>query len=154
MDIKKCTLENTQRIEIQNVEVIAKVLDVYDGDTITVAADFFNCGIFFQHKVRFLGMNAPEIRTTRKKEKEYGMIARDYLRGLIDGHYVTLVIKDNRDKYGRTSAIVIFNKLNICDHMIEAGHARSYTGGARASWFSDADESAWLNDSALGDKRS
>jgi endonuclease YncB( thermonuclease family) len=143
MELKDCTSENTQKLEVQNVEVLAKVLSVYDGDTITCAADFFGCGKFFQHNVRFLGMNAPEIRTRRKKEKGFGIEAGDYLRKLIEGKYVTLVIKDNNDKYGRTSAIVMLGELNICDHMVELGYARTYSGGSRDPWFSDKDESSW-----------
>lgn len=146
MELKYCTLENTPKIEVQNVKVRAKVLSVYDGDTITCAADFFGRGMFFQHNVRFLGMNAPEIRTRRKKEKVFGLAAGDYLRKLIEGKYVTLVIKDNKDKYGRTSAIVMLGELNLCDHMVEMGYARTYSGGSRDPWFSDNDELLWVNE--------
>lgn len=143
MDLKECTSENTLPFIIQHVKVKAKVLSVYDGDTITVAFDPFKCGVFFHHNVRFLGINAPEIHTKRKKEKEAGKAAGDYLRKLIEGKIVTLIIKENKDKYGRTSAIVIVDGLNLCDHMVEMGYARVYDGGARKPWFSDEEEKAF-----------
>jgi micrococcal nuclease len=144
MNLENCTLDNTTPFAIQNVQLDAKVLSVYDGDTITVAADFFNCGIFLNQKVRLLGMNAPEIRTKRKKEKALGLEATDYLRRLIEGEIVTLIITDNADKYGRTSAVVMYEHININEHMVKKAYARVYGGGSRGDWFTDDEENAHI----------
>jgi micrococcal nuclease len=143
MNLENCTLTNTASFAIQNVQLHAKVLSVYDGDTITVAADFFSCGVFLNQKVRLVGMNAPEIRSRRKKEKNFGLEATEYLRHLIDGKIVTLIITDNNDKYGRTSAVVIFDGVNINGHMVKKEYARVYGGGARGNWFTDEEELAY-----------
>jgi micrococcal nuclease len=137
MKLQDCTIENTEPLQIENVKLNVKVLKVYDADTITVAGDFFNCGTYLRHQVRLKGINAPEIRTRRLREKRLAKEAREYLRGLIENEIVTLVIHDNKDKYGRTSAIVMCDKINICEHLVQMGYARYYNGGKRGHWFEE-----------------
>ena len=77
----------------------AKVVSVYDGDTITVLADM-GMSLFARIKVRLLGINTPEIRTKDADEKRRGLEARDYLREQILNQEVILhTVK--RGKYGR-----------------------------------------------------
>jgi micrococcal nuclease len=137
MNLNDCTLDNTPPLIVQNITCEAKVLKVYDGDTITVAFDPFKCGKYFYHNVRLSGINAPEIKTTRPKEKQLGLDAKTYLTSLILSKIVTLVIDKNIDKYGRTSAIVMVGDVNICDELVLAGYAKTYSGGVREPWFSD-----------------
>jgi micrococcal nuclease len=70
----------------------ATVIDVYDGDTITVLADLgFHTTI--KLKIRLFGINTPEIKGVTR---EAGLVARDRVNGLIMGK--DIIIKTHRDK--------------------------------------------------------
>ena len=83
-------------------EYNAKVLRVYDGDTIRVDLDL-GFGIWMQNQsIRFKGINTPELRGD---SKEAGIVSRDRVIELLDGAGNECVIKTSKDKqtgkYGR-----------------------------------------------------
>jgi len=80
-------------------EYRAKVVKVYDGDTITVDIDL-GFGIWVKgQSIRLLGIDTPEIRG---EERPDGLIARDKLREWIMDKEILLVTKkDSKGKYGR-----------------------------------------------------
>jgi len=102
----------------------AKVISVYDGDTITVDIDLgFNVWLH-NEKLRLSGINAPEIRTKNKEEKTRGIKARDYLKTLIDGKNILIkTLKDKKGKYGRYIAEIYFQGENINDRLVKNGFA-------------------------------
>lgn len=102
----------------------AKVIDVYDGDTITVDIDLgFN--IWKRNeKIRLASINAPEVRG---KNKDKGIVVRDYLRLLILNREVTLkTIKDKKEKYGRYLGIIFLNEENINNKLLEENLVKEY----------------------------
>lgn len=101
----------------------AKVLDVYDGDTITVDVDF-GFSIRMEMRIRLWGINTPELRGS---DREKGLVSRDYLREMILGKNIILeTIKDSKGKYGRILGIIHFNGLNVNEHLINEGFADRY----------------------------
>jgi len=99
----------------------AKIIKVYDGDTVTADID---CGfhIHFTEKVRLYGIDAPEIRG---KERPKGLKARDYLRALIlDKEIILETIKDKKGKYGRYLGHIILDGVNINEKLVKDGHAK------------------------------
>jgi len=79
-------------------EYRAKVIKVYDGDTITVELDL-GFKIKKEEKIRLAGINTPEVRG---EERESGLISRDRLRELImDKDIIIRTYKDKKGKYGR-----------------------------------------------------
>lgn len=102
----------------------AKVIDVYDGDTITVDIDLgFN--IWKRNeKIRLASINAPEVRG---KNKDKGIVVRDYLRLLILNREVTLkTIKDKKEKYGRYLGVIFLNEENINNKLLEENLVKEY----------------------------
>jgi len=85
----------------------ALVLDVYDGDTITVEIDLgFN--IRFTEKVRLFGINAPEMKGA---DKPKGIKSRDALRKMILKKEVIIKTeKDEKEKYGRYLGTIFIEK--------------------------------------------
>ena len=134
--LEECTNANTKPFAFDGMQVCAKIIDVYDGDTVTAAFDTLGAGIY-SHKIRMLGIDTPEIRTKNIKEKEMGLKAREYLKELLINKIVTLHIK-SADKYGRILATIFTNdNTNVNEHMISMGHGRTYDGGKREGWFDD-----------------
>ena len=112
-----------------------KVVDVYDGDTITVASkiDDWDTSPIYRWKIRQFGIDTPEIRTKDLKEKEEGIKARDFMRETIMDKYVRIEIEGN-DKYGRVLASVYLGTKNLSDLMVKKGYAAVYDGGKKAAW--------------------
>lgn len=79
-------------------EYKAKVLDVHDGDTITAEIDLgFHVNI--EAKVRFYGINAPEITGATR---DAGLRSKQRVIDLISGKDIIIrTKKDKQEKYGR-----------------------------------------------------
>ena len=112
----------------------AFVEKVYDGDTITATLDL-GMSITRKCSCRLAEIDTPEIRTKVAGEKEAAYQARDRVRELILGKWVTLHSIEKPDKYGRllvrvwTDDGVYLNKLLVDEKL-----AIPYDGGAKISW--------------------
>lgn len=135
-----CTKTNTPRFSFAGLRTSAKVVSVYDGDTITVAFDTMGLG-FFLHNVRIAGIDSPEIKGKTAEEKAAAAASRDHLRTLIDGRLVDLEIIMT-DKYGRLLANVTRTSdgLNISQNMLDSKHAAAYDGSTRKPFSTAADD--------------
>lgn len=89
----------------------AKVLSVYDGDTITCLLDLgFN--IHVKEKFRLYGINTPEIRTKDLEEKAKGYKSKKRLQELIEEKEVILKVF-KKGKFGRWIAAVYLNENKL-----------------------------------------
>jgi len=114
---------------------VGKVVKVYDGDTITIAARMVIDGKeiprLYRFSVRLNGIDTPELKTKNAKEKSLAILARDDLIELILGNIVVLS-NVSYDKYGRILADVFTqNGVNVGEWMITKGHAVRYDGGTK-----------------------
>ncbi len=110
----------------------AKVVSVYDGDTIKVV--FAVSGKLYKFNCRIQHVDTPEIRTRNKKEKAFGLKVRDELRKKILNKVVTITC-DEFDKYGRLLIdIEIEQQKLLSEWLIENNYAFRYDGGTRKSW--------------------
>lgn len=85
----------------------ARIVSVYDGDTVTVDIDV-GFGVWLhKQKLRLFGINAPEVRG---EEREAGIESRDALRAMLPvGRSVVIATKrDKKGKYGRWLAEVYY----------------------------------------------
>ena len=118
---------------VDNKVVEAKIVSVYDGDT--VKAVFPLNGTLYKWNCRLTGIDTPEIRTSDKLQKKFGYEVRDFLRNKILNKVVTLKCQD-LDKYGRLLAEIHIDDLNINQWLIDSGYAFAYDGGTKESWSS------------------
>lgn len=116
-----------------------KVIKVYDGDTITIAAPVVGVDGLFRFRVRLAGIDTPELRGASAAEKAMAVRARDALASqLPDDMMVTLTEVDASDKYGRLLARVWVGRLCLNAWMLEQRHAKAYDGKAKSVWVCDA----------------
>lgn len=107
-------------------EYKAKVVGVYDGDTITVNISLGFGIVLHDQRLRLYGINAPEMRGP---EKEQGKVSRDWLREGILGKDITLRTRktkrgeDKKGKYGRWLATIIVDGSNINKMSVAFGHS-------------------------------
>jgi micrococcal nuclease len=116
-------------------EYNATVIDIVDGDTITVDIDLgFNVKLANQ-KVRLLGVDTPESRTSDKIEKIFGMASKEYCKKFIDEcKDKTVVIRtylsDSEEKFGRLLGEIInpTTKKILNEELIKNNYAVKYLG--------------------------
>ncbi|HEY0834150.1 MAG TPA: thermonuclease family protein [Azospirillum sp.] len=112
----------------------AEVLEVVDGDTLTVRATIW-LGHSVETRVRLDGIDTPERRAQCPQEKQLAEAARERLRALVaDGHVNLLDVQN--DKYGgRVRARVLAaGGADVAEALVKSGLARPYHGEQRRSW--------------------
>ena len=115
----------------------AKVLRVYDGDTIIIAARYNNKISKFH--ARLYGIDCPEIRSRNEFEKTRGLEAKKFLKNWIEDKIIDVDVLNNRkyegrmmkEKYGRLLIIAHINHINIAKELISKGHGSEYYGGKK-----------------------
>lgn len=117
---------------------IAKVVDVYDGDTVTLAA--YSGGRPALFRCRLTRIDAPELKnqtgkTKRLRQQEYdaAIRSRDALRNLILGRIVQVHIL-KLEKYGRVLADISIGDQDVSDWMLTNRHAVPYDGGKKTPY--------------------
>jgi micrococcal nuclease len=111
--------------------VYAKVIKVYDGDTITVAAKLqFNESPIYRFSVRLASIDSPEIKGQTLTEKNLAIESRDALYNLIFGKIIELR-NCGKEKYGRLLADIYYNDLHVNKWMIDNNLAVPYDGGKK-----------------------
>ena len=112
----------------------AKVIKVYDGDTITIASKVHIFSRkYYRFSVRLARIDCPELRTKDINEKAYAVKAKESVERLILNKYVNLkVIKT--DKYGRLLGELFKDEsdlISVNNMMISEGHGYVYDGGTK-----------------------
>lgn len=125
------SIRNSQNAKLYKPSFLyARVINVYDGDTITIARRVF-IGFFSTKvvlfKVRLEGIDCPEIRGSLENEKHIALIAKQFLSSMILNKKVKLDIS-GYDKYGRILAKVFFKNQNISELFLSLGLAIEYDG--------------------------
>ena len=128
----------TPKFTLENHSKLAKVVDVYDGDS---------CQVVFEHNrlinrwnVRMHGYDTPEMRPRKTVENRLEIIekakaARDYLKSLIMNEDQLIYIKcHDFDKYGRVLGEIYLNQgdsKSVNELMVENGYGYTYHGGKK-----------------------
>ena len=118
-------------------EYKCKVLRVVDGDTVDVDIDL-GFGVWLhKERVRIMGIDTPESRTSDKVEKVFGLAAKERLISLLGENAIldTQVSKKGEDMKGKFGRILgNFRTIageHCADILIDEGHAVGYTGGSK-----------------------
>ena len=114
-----------------------RVVKVYDGDTITIAAPFCNSSLatspeLFFFRVRLRGIDSPELRGTHAEKHESAVASRDALNALVM-HQIVRITNVGAEKYGRVLADVYLDDLYVNDWMIDNKYAVRYLGGTKSA---------------------
>jgi endonuclease YncB( thermonuclease family) len=115
-----------------------KVVKVYDGDTITIAAKmpYIGGSPIYRFSVRLNGIDTPEIKGSSEDEKNLARMAREFVENMILHKWVRLENVKN-EKYGRLLADVYIDDVHLNALLVEKRYAVAYDGGTKqipASW--------------------
>jgi endonuclease YncB( thermonuclease family) len=146
-DLVNNSFENIKKYTYDGLITKAKVIDVYDGDTITIVFYFNDNPI--KDSFRMYGYDSPEIKPrknilVRDLHVKAGKLVRDYLKQLILGKVVWVKFC-KEEKYGRLmgNIFMIGEKSKDCfegteqcinDIMIEKKCGKTYDGGHKSDF--------------------
>lgn len=155
--LSKLTFETTRPFSWKGRHFKSKVLDVYDGDTCTIAVTatrLSSTDQFLRIACRLMGIDTPELKTRDVDEKKAAIAARNHLVFLIMNQpkiqfsenttrlQLRNMLSTNRtlhriecfdfDKYGRL-LINVWDSNGQClnERMIRDGFAVEYDGGTK-----------------------
>ena len=118
-------------------EYKVKIVKVVDGDTVDVDIDL-GFGIWLhKERVRVMGIDTPESRTSDAVEKVFGLAAKARLSSLLGAEAIlqTQVSKKGEDmkgKFGRVLGnFVSINGEKCAAVLVREGHAVAYQGGSK-----------------------
>lgn len=116
--------------------VIQDIVKVVDGDTLDVTIDL-GFDIYTKQRVRLLGIDCEESRSSDIVEKQYGKLAKEKLKYwcTMHTHENPMVLRcekrDPREKFGRVLAELWHNELNINEWLVSNHFAVSYNGQSK-----------------------
>jgi micrococcal nuclease len=134
-------------------EYDAEVIKIVDGDTLDARIDLgFN--VHVNKRIRLHGIDTWESRTRDKAEKVKGLAAKARLKELLKLEKNKFkLISHGTGKFGRVLGDIETSVGNVCDILIQEGHAYSYFGGnkeeARAKAAEILAESSKVSDKEL-----
>ena len=112
-----------------------EVVRVYDGDTFFVDIPSLHPIIGVDMGIRLRGVNTPEIRGRCDAERALAIVARDFIRMLIEDARRVDLIEIGRGKFFRIVATVLIDGVNLAELLIEASLAVPDDGsGQRGDW--------------------
>ena len=117
-------------------EYRARINRVVDGDTVDVDIELGFGVVLTDERVRIMGIDTPESRTSDKVEKLFGKAAKAKLQELLGDVSIlkTQIAKDGEDmkgKFGRVLGDFKCGDKTVTEIMIEEGHAVPYHGQAK-----------------------
>merc|ERR1711934_1032480 len=142
---KKYMYDSTliEKLELKNTNHYAKVIDIYDADTIT-------CILFFRDvptiiKIRLSDIDSPEMKPNsgteneQIKEKAFAIIAKIALSKMIfDNNNIVYIKTHGSEKYGRTLADIFLNEkseISLNQILVDLKLADSYHGKTKEKNF-------------------
>ena len=134
-------------------EYSAEVIKVVDGDTLDARIDL-GFDVHVNKRIRLMGIDTWESRTRDKAEKVKGLAAKARLKELLKQDKDKFkLISHGTGKFGRVLGDIEISVGNVCDILVEEGHAYSYFGGnkeeARAKAAEILAESKKISDKEL-----
>jgi len=117
-------------------EYNVKVLKVVDGDTVDVDIDLGFGIVLTDERVRIMGIDTPESRTSDKVEKVFGLAAKARLKELLDEEAILITTEDKKGedmkgKFGRILGDFRVGGRTVTEILIEEGHAVAYHGESK-----------------------
>lgn len=108
------------------------VVDVYDGDTFTIAVWHSGIGKWCKYSVRVAGIDCPEMRTKNTNEAIVAKQAKSFTEAFALKKHVQLK-NVNREKFGRILADVYVDGKNLSAELLKNRLAVPYFGDAKKS---------------------
>ena len=138
-DMSNNTALNPVKLQTKSIPFIppiteGQVINVYDGDTITIVSKLpYDASPLYRFSVRLAGIDCAEIKGKTEHERELAQEAKCALQKLIFNKVVTLK-NLKTEKYGRVLADVYLGDLHVNQWLLDNNYAVQYSGGTKTNW--------------------
>ena len=117
-------------------EYDVKILKVVDGDTVDVDINLGFGIVLTDERVRIMGIDTPESRTSDEVEKVFGLASKARLKELLDEEAILITTEDKhgedmKGKFGRILGDFRVGGKTVSQILIEEGHAVAYNGESK-----------------------
>ena len=123
------------------MEYKCKVLKVVDGDTVDVDIELGFGIVLTDERVRVMGIDTPESRTSDKVEDLFGEAAKKRVKELMENDVILITQEDKhgedmKGKFGRILGDFYVERYEgkrelLTEVMIDEGHCVPYFGGSK-----------------------
>ena len=129
-------INTVPKVPLQNQITLARIEDVYDGDTVKIIVLLADTPLRFS--LRILGIDTPELKHGEGRLPQEHLAAvkvRDYVKSLFPTNIAKVCIHD-WDKYGGRVLGDLFLPTGetVSEILIKGGWARPYRGEKKKSW--------------------
>ncbi|MBF0620790.1 MAG: thermonuclease family protein [Magnetococcales bacterium] len=110
----------------------------HDGDTIRF--NIPNTHPLFGHNIpiRLRGIDTPEINSSCPSERQHAIAARQHVHTLLHNAHTITLKRVGRGKYFRILGDVVFDGVDLGQHLLQNGWAVSYDGDQKKSVWCDS----------------
>jgi endonuclease YncB( thermonuclease family) len=120
----------TKFYTLNKINVWAKIVHVYDGDTVHAVFSLPNSSTIYKYKLRLAHIDTPELKSKNINEIKKAKEAKKVVEDMILDKIVYLEL-EGEDKYGRILANIYINNINLNQHLIDNKYAYKYEGGKK-----------------------
>lgn len=106
---------------------------VVDGDTVVCDIELGFSIVLTDQRVRFLGVNTPEMRGGTAESKAKAAEAKRYVQSVVDGATRCRLVTrgtdtgKERDNFGRILGNLLADDVDLSEALLETGHAVPFT---------------------------
>ena len=117
-------------------EYDVKIIKVIDGDTVDVDINLGFGIVLTDERVRIMGIDTPESRTSNEVEKVFGLASKARLKELLNEEAILITTEDKhgedmKGKFGRVLGDFRVGGKTVSEILIEEGHAVAYNGESK-----------------------
>lgn len=120
----------TKFYSLNKINVWAKIVHVYDGDTVHAVFGLPNSSIIHKYKLRLAHIDTPELKSKNVNEIKKANESKKVVEDMILNKIVYLEL-EGEDKYGRILANIYINNINLNQYLIKNKYAYKYEGGKK-----------------------
>jgi len=113
-------------------EYKCKLVHIVDGDTVDVDIDLGFGVTLTNERVRLIGIDTPESRTSDKVEKVFGLAAKYRVTELLENNEFTLISSEFKGKFGRILGDFNLNGELLSTILLREHQAVPYFGKNKA----------------------
>lgn len=137
-------INNIQKTQFNGMKIIARVVDIYDGDTITIAffPSYHNEKTPYVCSFRLFGYDAPEMKPNlhmenRELHMKAGEKVKDLVKKKLLGNIVDVEFSKKSEKFGREMGQIYINKNCFNEWIISNKLGKPYHGEKKGEFTED-----------------
>ena len=122
--------KTTKFYTLNKFNTLAKIVHVYDGDTVHAVFTHPDSCKVYKYKLRLAHIDTPELNSKNPNEVKKANEAKKVVEEMILNKIVFLEL-EGEDKYGRLLANIYIDGLDLNEYLIEKNYAYRYEGGTK-----------------------